>query len=323
MSEELPVTSGPDVHSQAAPIGQCRSRTLPITTFKDRDAWIKHMLAVDCAMLSHGAKVVASRIALHHNIETGQCNPSMAMLVAGTGMSDRTVRRMLAELEQAAWISVDRSRGYHANSFDLRVPETLATDAGVQEDQTPAPVARVRNTNTLATSASNPSNSCKQTLATVGRQKSESRTANRTAKDIDSPRLGEEDSGRRSQSHDHTDSDFELFYRQYPRKVSKVAALKIYRRIVTKGEATPADLLAGAMRYAAERSGQDPKYTKHPATWLNSGCWADEQTAPITATIDSNGNTVAAPPPNRPPPQWGRESNTQRLMRKMRQHGGA
>jgi hypothetical protein len=34
------------------------------------------------------------------------------------------------------------------------------------------------------------------------------------------------------------------------------------------------------MRYAAERAGQPPKYTKHPATWLKGGCWADEPTNP-------------------------------------------
>jgi hypothetical protein len=30
------------------------------------------------------------------------------------------------------------------------------------------------------------------------------------------------------------------------------------------------------MRYAAERRGEDPRFTKHPATWLRKGCWSDE-----------------------------------------------
>ena len=49
--------------------------------------------------------------------------------------------------------------------------------------------------------------------------------------------------------------------------------------------------LAGAQRYAAERKDQDPKYTKHPATWLNGGCWEDE--APGAPVIDEHGNVVA------------------------------
>ena len=30
------------------------------------------------------------------------------------------------------------------------------------------------------------------------------------------------------------------------------------------------------MRYAAQRDGEDPQFTKHPATWLNGKCWTDE-----------------------------------------------
>jgi hypothetical protein len=72
---------------------------------------------------------------------------------------------------------------------------------------------------------------------------------------------------------------FEEFWRQYPKKVAKLAAQKAFARAVKNGTA-PAEILAGAMRYAAERDGQDSKYTKHPATWLTSGCWADEASPP-------------------------------------------
>jgi hypothetical protein len=62
-------------------------------------------------------------------------------------------------------------------------------------------------------------------------------------------------------------------------------------------------LLAGVLRYAAERSGQDQKFTKYPATWLSKKCWLDEPTTPpITGTtmIDASGNPVDyRPPPDR------------------------
>jgi len=45
-------------------------------------------------------------------------------------------------------------------------------------------------------------------------------------------------------------------------------------------QATPDQILQGAMRYAAERRGEDPRYTKHPATWLNKGCWSDATPPP-------------------------------------------
>ena len=71
-------------------------------------------------------------------------------------------------------------------------------------------------------------------------------------------------------------SDFENWYRQYPRHIGKLKAEKAYIGIVSKKKATPAELLAGAMRYAAERAGQDSKFTPYPASWLNAGRWQDE-----------------------------------------------
>jgi hypothetical protein len=69
---------------------------------------------------------------------------------------------------------------------------------------------------------------------------------------------------------------FDEFYRVFPRHVARGAAERAYRRIIKNGEATDADLLSGAMRYAAAQDGKDPTYIKHPATWLNGKCWLDE-----------------------------------------------
>jgi hypothetical protein len=77
--------------------------------------------------------------------------------------------------------------------------------------------------------------------------------------------------------------DFAAFYDAYPRHVGKAAAEKAFAKAVRGGAGRPAVppsvILAGAKRYADERANQDPQYTKHPATWLNAGCWADEETA--------------------------------------------
>src|SRR5262249_23561120 len=64
----------------------------------------------------------------------------------------------------------------------------------------------------------------------------------------------------------------------YPRRVARGAALKAYKQARTRG-ATAEELLDGAKRYASERAGQDPQYTKHPATWLRGLCWLDEPEA--------------------------------------------
>jgi hypothetical protein len=72
------------------------------------------------------------------------------------------------------------------------------------------------------------------------------------------------------------DQAFETWWRQYPRKVDKGAARRAFRRVLMKNVATFDELMAGVMRYAMERTGEDPIYTKHAATWLNAESWSNE-----------------------------------------------
>jgi hypothetical protein len=74
------------------------------------------------------------------------------------------------------------------------------------------------------------------------------------------------------------DDAFEQWWRHYPKKVAKGQARKAYHGARRKG-ATEAELLSGVMRYAHERTDQDDKYTKYPATWLTGECWSDEPAA--------------------------------------------
>lgn len=69
-------------------------------------------------------------------------------------------------------------------------------------------------------------------------------------------------------------SEFGKFYDAYPRHVGRGAAEKAWCKAV-KGTPAPV-IIAAAERYAEQREGQDPKFTPHPATWLNQGRWADE-----------------------------------------------
>jgi hypothetical protein len=74
------------------------------------------------------------------------------------------------------------------------------------------------------------------------------------------------------------DGQFEAFWNVYPRKVARGAAVLSWTRALKLAE--PATIIAAAERYAGERAGKDPTYTKHPATWLNHGCWTDEPMMP-------------------------------------------
>ena len=77
---------------------------------------------------------------------------------------------------------------------------------------------------------------------------------------------------------------FDTFYLAYPRKRDRGRAEKAYHAAIkvltdTRG-ASPdeaAVIIQRAVdRYASERDGEDPKYTKHPATWLNAQAYLDE-----------------------------------------------
>lgn len=73
------------------------------------------------------------------------------------------------------------------------------------------------------------------------------------------------------------------FWPAYPRKDDKGRARKAFLSVIKSKKATAAELVNGAIRYAAERQGEDPKFTKQPATWLNAEAWLNP--APSTSAI--------------------------------------
>jgi uncharacterized protein YdaU (DUF1376 family) len=89
-----------------------------------------------------------------------------------------------------------------------------------------------------------------------------------------------------------TSDGFERFWSVYPRKVAKGSARKAWDRAAKL--ATEANIIAGAERYAAERAGQDHKFTAHAASWLNAERWKDEVTPAATGRCnDGSGMAIA------------------------------
>jgi len=79
---------------------------------------------------------------------------------------------------------------------------------------------------------------------------------------------------------------FDAFWHLYPRRTGKAAAAKAWTKAVRA--AAPTTIRAGAKRYA-EDPNRDPAFTKHPATWLNAGCW-DDDPLPARRTSGSAAN---------------------------------
>jgi hypothetical protein len=73
----------------------------------------------------------------------------------------------------------------------------------------------------------------------------------------------------------------EQFWNQYPRKAAKKEAMRKLERLEKLKDCPPwAKFLAAVLAYAQYRAGDDPRYTKHPATWIHQGCWDDELPGP-------------------------------------------
>jgi hypothetical protein len=85
---------------------------------------------------------------------------------------------------------------------------------------------------------------------------------------------------------------FDEWWKAYPRKVEKGGAKKKYTSIVKLGQATIAEMLDGAKAYRDAKAGTEARFIKHPTTWLNNGCWADERNP--AAAPQSNGANVDA-----------------------------
>jgi hypothetical protein len=76
---------------------------------------------------------------------------------------------------------------------------------------------------------------------------------------------------------------FDQWYAVYPKKASKKAAEKAFAKVIKAALISESDLLAKTKAFAASwaaRPIEDRKYIKHPATWLNGGCYDDEPDAP-------------------------------------------
>ena len=74
------------------------------------------------------------------------------------------------------------------------------------------------------------------------------------------------------------DDNFDAFWSAFPRRIAKEAARKAWAKAVKTTD--PSVLIEAAATYATTTKGTDPKFIKHPATWLNGGCWEDETFTP-------------------------------------------
>lgn len=91
------------------------------------------------------------------------------------------------------------------------------------------------------------------------------------------PSLRSKKTPARKRAEPAEDPTFDRFWSTYPRRVAKPAARKAWAAAMKRG-ADPEQIIAAARLYATNprRQESDPKYTAHPATWLNQERYDDE-----------------------------------------------
>ena len=119
------------------------------STFKDRDAWIRALLA---AKMPDAAARLAIAIAMDLNVKSGRCDPSYARQSKASGIPERTAYRLVALLEQMGWIAVQRTRGRLRNQYFL-----VLNPANKVAGLNPAKSCQ-RENSTLPNQPSNPAN---------------------------------------------------------------------------------------------------------------------------------------------------------------------
>jgi biotin operon repressor len=69
----------------------------------------------------------------------------------------------------------------------------------------------------------------------------------------------------------YSDSEFNSFWENYPKKVDKGAAVRAFRKALKQFD--PIDIIEGAKRFSADPNLPEKRFIKNPATWLNAEAW--------------------------------------------------
>lgn len=255
-------------------------------------------MAAICAdpELKRAAKTIATRLALHMNSLTGQCNPSISTLAQGCATTSRTVERSIKELEDAGWILRFQAGGQSSNRYALTFRQPAPEMFG--DDRPPTPTSGVEE-DTPDIHVGPPPTHMSDDPRRGCRTNGEENYEENGEVSIRLQNIG-------SAVQDSIPPDgFDEFWRAYPLRKARQAAERAYLK-ARNGGARAEQILEGARRYGSERSREDPKYTKHPATWLNGGCWDDE----ISPAGSASARTAK------------RDSRTREAMRSALNHAG-
>jgi len=190
-------------------------------------------------------------IADHASDDGTEAWPSQATIAAKASISIRTVQRAVNSLVAAGYLWMEKGAGGSANCREDRRPHRYTIN-----------IKRLRgDTESTREERGDIEANNGATLATP--------------------------TGRLSRPMNHPNKpsnetpEFDLFWKSYPIKVGKAAALKAWVKAIKIESAD--EILAGAIRYADDPN-RHPSFTAHASTWLNAHRWNDSALPPRILT---------------------------------------
>jgi hypothetical protein len=197
------------------------------------------------------ARMVLLALADHAGQEDGDSWPSVGRLARRCGLGERTVQQAITTLVDLGELEVQwrcGPRGANRYRLTLTPAESAPPQISHPAESASRPPQNLRETPQI--SHLTPAESAPEPSLTVSEP-----SVNRHSCAVDR---------------------FDEFWQAYPRAVAKGAAKKAWAKATR--DADPDDIIDGARRYAAERAGQDDRYTAHASTWLNAERWLDDPT---------------------------------------------
>ncbi|WP_405848072.1 helix-turn-helix domain-containing protein [Streptomyces niveus] len=251
------------------------------------------------------ARHVLQVLGEHAAPDGSNAHPSVLRIQYRTGYDRTTVQRALRRLEKAGLIAKDGMREGRTRwqlAMDRTRPESDWADLEREEDEFRAAAAErkrrsrskgvthaesvtvtdskgVTVTDAESVTADVTDGTPSRHALKVRSSRTERRpnhqqpSVNQLHKDSSSP-PAQTERGSSDQAGQYLDA-FGAFWLVYPKKKAREEAKKAWIAAIGRG-AEPQHIVDAATGYAKERAGEDPKFTKYPATWLNKGCYDDE-----------------------------------------------
>lgn len=245
----------------------------PDTFTKDRMRWLDAIGAHPD--LDAAAFKLAYLISGLVNRKTGDAWPSLDYLASAMGMNERSVRRLTDALVSRGFLSKSRGGDGRPNRYRMMLSDR--TPMSTLSDDRPDTNVHFEISDRTSTSL-RPDIHVRQT----------GHPCPPISLSISLNDLSEKNILVKAPPKPDLENEFEDLWSHYPKKRSKGRALKAFK--AARKRVSLETISAGLMRYAAEREGQDPKYTKHLASWLNDECWNDEPAAPRPLASEGGGS---------------------------------